>query len=280
MEVGMHDHDISPPAHARAHAHDHSHGHSHSHGMTLSERADALEEQMMHDLERIVSKSTFAHLTDGKVAMDGGFELLEANPGKHLLMGADRRLPPMPEKPTLIDYFRCRFASTSHLLQSATHALKGGHSEKVILACLLHDIGVVSFIRCDHGYWGAQMIEPYVDEEVAWAVKMHQALRFFPDPSVGYEYPEVYKKLFGADYKPEPYIVAEYERARNHKWYMTSRLITLNDIYSFDPNAKVNIDDFVDIIGRNFKQPKEGLGLDNSPSAHMWRTIMWPTRFL
>ena len=53
---------------------------------------------------------------------------------------------------------------------------------------------------------------------------------------------------------------------------MTSRLICVNDIYSFDPNAKVNLDDFVDIIGRNFKQPKEGLGLDNTPSAHMWRT--------
>ena len=90
----------------------------------------------------------------------------------------------------------------------------------------------------------------------------------------------MYRKLFGPDYTPEPYIVAEYERARKHKWYMTSRLITLNDIYSFDPNAKVSLDDFVDIIGRNFKQPKEGLGLDNSPSAHMWRTILWPTRFL
>ena len=53
-----------------------------------------------------------------------------------------------------------------------------------------------------------------------------------------------------------------------------------NDIYSFDPNAKVNLDDFVDIIGRNFKQPEEGLGFDSSPSAHMWRTLMWPTRYL
>ena len=26
-------------------------------------------------------------------------------------MGADPRLPQMPEKPTLVDYFRCRFAS-------------------------------------------------------------------------------------------------------------------------------------------------------------------------
>jgi hypothetical protein len=54
----------------------------------------------------------------------------------------------------------------------------------------------------------------------------------------------------------------------------------VNDVYSFDPNAKVNLDDFVDIVGRNFRQPEEGLGLDNSPSAHMWRTMMWPNRFL
>ena len=240
-----------------------------------------LEEQMMHELgERIATKSVLFNMADGKVTMDSGPKLKAANPDKYFLMGADPRLPKMPEKPTLIDFFNNRFASLNHLLQSATHALKGGHNEKIVLACLLHDIGVASFIRCDHGYWGAQMIEPYVDEEVSWAVRTHQALRFFPDPSVGYEYPQMYIDYFGADYKPEPYIVAEYERAKNHKYYMTSRMITVNDIYSFDPNAKVNLNDFVDIIGRNFKQPKEGLGFDNSPSAHMWRTLMWPTRFL
>jgi hypothetical protein len=248
--------------------------------MTLSERADALEERMMHELEHIVTKSVFANFADGKVSMEGGNDLLARNPGKVMLMGPDPRLPPMPEKPTLVDYFRCRFASTSHLLQSATHALKGGHPEKVVLACLLHDIAIVSFIRCDHGYWGAQMIEPYVDEEVAWAIKMHQVLRFFPDESVGYRYPDMYVKLFGSDYRPEPYIVADYERARNHKWYMTARLITMNDIYSFDPNAKVNLDDFVDIIGRNFRQPEQGLGFDNSPVAHMWRAMIRPAKYL
>ena len=253
----------------------------HVNATTLSERADEIEEKMMHDLaERIATKSVLFGMADGKVEMLNGFEFKKNNPDKYFLMGADPRLPKMPAKPTLIDFFKARFATTSHLLQSATHALKGGHPEKVVLACLVHDIGVASFIRCDHGYWGAQMIEPYVDEEVSWAIRMHQALRFFPDLSVGYEYPEMYIKHFGADYKPEPYIVAEYERARNHKWYMTSRLITVNDVYSFDPNAKVNLDDFVDIIGRHFRQPKEGLGFDNSPSAHMWRTLNWPTRFL
>jgi len=252
----------------------------HAPAMTLSERADALEEHMMHELEHIVTKSVLFNLADGKVTTDDGGLLMARNPGKYLLMKDDPRLPKMPDRPTLIDYFKCRFASTSHLLQSAAHARKAGHSEKVIMACLLHDIAVASFIRCDHGYWGAQMIEPYVDEEVSWAVRAHQALRFFPDESVGYGYPETYVKWFGPDFQPEPYIVDEYQRARNHKHYMTARLITLHDLYSFDPNAKVDLEEFTDIIGRHFKQPKEGLGLDSSPSAHMWRTMLWPTRFL
>jgi hypothetical protein len=42
----------------------------------------------------------------------------------------------------------------------------------------------------------------------------------------------------------------------------------------------VDLDVFTDIIGRNFRQPKEGLGFDDSPSAHMWRTINRPTRYL
>jgi len=247
----------------------------------LSERADELEERMMQELnERVATKSVLFTLADGKLEMESGAAVLARNPGKYFLMGADPRLPKMPAKPTLMDFFRCRFASTNHLLQSATHALKAGLDEKIVLACLLHDIRVVSFIRCDHGYWGAQLIEPYVEEEVSWAVRAHQALRFYPDESVGYKYPEMYVKLFGPDYRPEPYIEEEYKRARAHKWYMSARLITVNDIYSFDPDARVELDDFTDIIGRNFKQPKEGLGLDNTPSSHMWRTLMWPTRFL
>ena len=56
---------------------------------------------------------------------------------------------------------------------------------------LLHDIAIAGFIRSDHGYWGAQLLEPYVDEEVAWAIRYHQALRFFADESVGYRYPDM-----------------------------------------------------------------------------------------
>jgi predicted HD phosphohydrolase len=160
-------------------------------------------------------------------------------------------------------------------LQSATDAMKKGEKEELILACLLHDV-VLNLIKVDHGWWGAQMMEPYVSEKISWGIRYHQALRFYPDASVGYEYPEQYNQIFGKDYVPPPYVKQAYEYARNHKSYMDARMITVHDLYAFDPAMKVSIDPFVDIIGRHFKQPKEGLGYDNSPVAHMWRTLIFP----
>ena len=250
-----------------------------SHEKTLSELADELEFQQMQALgELVVYKSAIHKLADGEWSRDGKFSL---GPLKPSLMGEDPRLPKMPEKPTLIDFFNLRFGpSKQHLLQSAALAAKNGLPEKMVLACLLHDISVVAFFRSDHGYWGAQMVEPYVDEEVAWAIKMHQALRFFPDASVGYEYPVAYAKRFGAHYQVEPYIQRDYDIARQHKWYMSARMICLNDLYTFDPDTQVSIDAFEDVIGRHFKQPKEGLGNDNTPASHVWRTIRRPANTL
>jgi hypothetical protein len=136
----------------------------------------------------------------------------------------------------------------------------------------------MAFQRADHGYVGAALYAPYVDEKVAWAIRYHQALRFFPDPDVGYEYPEMYYDLFGKNFVPETYIQRDYEYARKHKWYMAARQVTLNDEYSFDKSITLSVDPFIDLIGRNFKQPPEGLGWDNTRASWMWRTIINPTR--
>lgn len=186
-------------------------------------------------------------------------------------------LPPMPEKPTLVDFFNLRFGEAQHVMQSAARAMKNGLPEDIVFACLLHDTGMALQMP-DHGYVGAALYEPYVDEKVSWAIRYHQALRFFPDPDVGYEYPQLYYQLFGKDFVPEPYIQRDYAYAKNHKWYMAARLVTLNDEYSFDKSITLNIDPFIDIIGRHFKQPPEGLGRDNTPASWMWRTIINPTR--
>ena len=246
--------------------------------MTTLQQAEAADHAQIEELDRLVIVKSVIY-TSGE--RDPRAPLPRPpDQGKRYLMGHDPRLPRMPDKPTLFDFFRYRFGPAAHLLQSARLAQKNGTSEKIVLACLLHDIATSGFIRADHGYWAAQLVEPYVDAEVSFAIRYHQVLRFYPDESVGYRYPDSYVRLFGPDFKPEPYVERAYQHARRHKWYMSARLLTVNDLYAFDPDVRVELDEFTDVVGRHFRQPKEGLGFDESPSAHMWRTIMWPTRYL
>src|SRR3974377_2160530 len=128
-------------------------------GMDQDEKIDLLEMAMMELLDVQIMKP---HIGRVGTATSGGFEPPDA--GKRL-RGDDPRLPKMPAKPTLIDFFNYRFKhdtmGNNHLLQSANLASVKGCSEKIVLACLLHDISVVGFVRSDHGHWPGQMIEPY-----------------------------------------------------------------------------------------------------------------------
>lgn len=251
--------------------------------MSDEAKADALEEFMMRELDAAAAQTqTQQPAVFPTVAeLEAQIETRPLRRGVGNLMvaraGNVKRLPPMPGQPTLMDFFRLRFNATSnHCLQSANRALKTGMSEDVVLACLLHDV-VQELIKVDHGWWGAQLFEPYVPERTTFAIRYHQALRFYADSENGYEYPDLYHRVFGRDYTPEPYIEATYQMVRRHRWYGDARMVTVNDLYAFDPNAApVNLEQFADIIGRRFKQPKEGLGYDNSAVAHMWRSIERP----
>lgn len=206
----------------------------------------------------------------------------QLGPGTVFMMGDNPRLAPMPARPALLDFFRLRMTDLTfrHLLTSAKRALDDGQPEMIVLACLLHDISNGCLMRTDHGYWGAQMIAPYVEPEIAWAVENHQALRYFADEAAGYAYPESYVGFFGADYVPPEYIRRAAEAARSHRWYMSARLVTLYDIYFFDDSPPADPAMFEDLVARHFKAPVEGLGFDGSPVAHMWRTVIWPNNAL
>jgi len=209
--------------------------------------------------------------------------MLEENRrGTPFMMGDNPALPKMPERPKLLDFYRLRFGriARQHHCLSAKLALDAGHDEKIVVACFLHDISNGALVRPDHGYWSAQMIAPYVSEEIAWAVKFHQPLRYFADESVGYRYPEAYRRYFGADYEPPEYIRRAHDEARAHRWYMTSRIVTIYDTYAFAPGPDLDPGLFEDILGRHFREPEEGLGFDGSPVAHMWRSMIWPNNFL
>jgi hypothetical protein len=249
--------------------------------MTSEQKADALEAYMEETLDQAVAAAqpekypTMAEI-DAENAKRTGVRRGAGNVFNAGRDGSPRGpLAKMSDRPTLLEFFEKRFAPANHVLQSATRALKTGMSEEIVLACLMHDT-VHALVKVDHGWWGAQIVEPYVSEKVTYAIRYHQALRFYADPAAGYEYPELYYRVFGMDYVPPEYIAETYKRIRKHKWYMEPRLVTVNDLYAFDPKAVVTIDPFVDIIGRHFKQPKEGLGNDNTAVAHMWRTIARP----
>jgi hypothetical protein len=252
----------------------------HDEAMAL-ELAELAAEFPQAKYTRMISPNPVGHI--GRGLPDPEPDLLAAlSPTTVFMMGDNPALPRMPKKPTLLDFFTHRFSDITfrHLLTSAKRALDEGQPETVVMACLLHDLSNGALIRSDHGYWGAQMIAPYVSEEIAWAVQKHQALRYFADESVGYAYPESYNRFFGPDYVPPDYIRHEAQAAKNHPWYMTARLVTLYDIYFFEKAEPVDPEIFTDILGRHFRQPEEGLGFDGSPTAHMWRTMIWPNNFL
>src|SRR5918912_2183201 len=123
--------------------------------MSMLEKAEAADCEAAEAMDRyVIVKST--------IYTSGERDPREPQPaqdarGKLHLMGHDPRLPRMPEKPTLFDFFKLRFMPATHLLQSARLAQKNGVDEKLVLAALVHDIGNIGFIRADHGYWAAQL---------------------------------------------------------------------------------------------------------------------------
>jgi hypothetical protein len=183
--------------------------------------------------------------------------------------GNVKKLEKMPKNPTL-QTFRLRLSRPTTCAERNARD-EDRYVEEIILARLCSDVAL-NLIAPDHGWWALSF--QYIPEKSTFAIRYHQTLRFTPTkPATSIR---TIHRIFGTDYTPPAYIEATYKMLKNHKWYMEPRLVTVNDLYAFDPNAKVSIDPFIDIVGRHFKQPKEGLGFDNSPSAHMWRTIASP----
>ena len=159
-------------------------------------KAEALEHYMMdvldgghgHEAEGLIiggEAQVVAAPPDATIRRGAGSLFATQGPAESRKMA---ELAPMSAKPTLLEFYEKRFAPANHVLQSATRAMKTGMSEEIILACLLHDV-VLNLMKVDHGWWGAQMLEPYVPERTSWAIRYHQALRFYPDSANGYEYP-------------------------------------------------------------------------------------------
>ena len=108
---------------------------------------------------RLIMPGPVATLGTGQPEIESDL-MAQLGPDTVFMMGDNPLLPKMPDKPQLLDFFYLRFTefTRNHLLQSAKLAMQAGLDEKVILACLLHDIANGGLIRADHGYWGAQLV--------------------------------------------------------------------------------------------------------------------------
>jgi len=158
--------------------------------MSHEARADALEDYLSHQLDEQVAANQGVKKYPTVSELETQIESRSYRRGAGSLFtsgangGTMKQLAPLPAKPTLLAFFRGRFNQQSnHVLQSATRALKTGMTEEVILACLLHDV-VQSLIKVDHGWWGAQLFEPYIPEKATFAIRYHQALRFYAVPEL------------------------------------------------------------------------------------------------
>lgn len=60
-----------------------------------------------------------------------------------------------------------------HALQTASMAKRAGASEEMVLGALCHDIGKVISVP-NHGQIAAEILKPYVNEDVYWIIRTHQ----------------------------------------------------------------------------------------------------------
>ena len=111
--------------------------------MTSSQKAEALEHFMEEELEEHMLDQGQQTGTYPTVAELAEQDKDLARRGRRGIGGIFvprgdaelRPLPEMPEKPTLVDFFKYRFGMGTHVQQSAARALETGMNEKVVLAC-------------------------------------------------------------------------------------------------------------------------------------------------
>src|SRR5205823_6220947 len=74
--------------------------------MSMLERAEAAERAVAEELDRTIVKSVIYVSGD----RDPRVPITRPDNGKLVMMDQDPRLPRMPERPTLFDFFKYRFA--------------------------------------------------------------------------------------------------------------------------------------------------------------------------
>ncbi|MFI5047398.1 MAG: HD domain-containing protein [Acidimicrobiia bacterium] len=125
----------------------------------------------------------------------------------------------------------------THSLQTATLAERAGADDEVVVASLCHDIGKFVSVA-NHPRIAAEILRPYVREEVRWMIEVHQDFQG-----------KHYFHHLGGD--PEAR-----ERHRDHEWFELARSFADDwDQIAFDPAYDtLPLEHFEDRVREVFKK--------------------------
>jgi predicted HD phosphohydrolase len=128
----------------------------------------------------------------------------------------------------------------THSLMCATLARRAGASDEEVVAALCHDIGKL-FSVPNHGPIAAEMLKPYVSDEIYQAIYWHQDFQ-------GEHYFEFLGKDPGAR-----------DRFRDEPWFdFAARLVDEWDAPAFDPKFEADrLESFAPEVARVFERPTQ-----------------------
>ena len=127
----------------------------------------------------------------------------------------------------------------THSLMAGTLARRSGASDEEVVAALCHDLGKIFSIP-NHGPIAAEMLKPYVSEDIYHAIYWHQEFQG-----------RYYFEHLGKD--PEGR-----ERFRHESWYaFAEKLVDEWDAPAFDPGFEVDpLESFAPEVARIFSHPR------------------------
>ena len=128
-----------------------------------------------------------------------------------------------------------KISRLDHVLQCATRASRDGADEDWVIAALLHDIGDV-LAPFTHGQVAAEILRPFVRDEVYWVVRNHGIFQMY------------YNKSLSAEERNSR------ERFRDHPYFQSAvDFCEKWDQCSFDPEySQYELSYFIPVIRKIF----------------------------
>lgn len=176
--------------------------------------------------------------TDMKQGKAEDWAHIAAEHGRHQKLQAARQIMDSLRR---LETIEVGFAANqlAHSLMAATLARREGASDEEVVAALCHDLGKLFSIP-NHGAIAAEMLKPYVREDIYHAVYWHQEFQG-----------RYYFALLGKD--PEGR-----ERFKGESWYgFAEKLVDEWDAPAFDPGFEADsLDSFAPEVERIFSSPR------------------------